>query len=105
MHGLKTQIEDVRTKWLDELPSILWAYRTTPRTTTQETPFALTYRVEAIIPAEIGIPSNRIQGFITKDNNEQLKLTLDGLEPPRKEAAVRMARYKGQIARYYNAKV
>ena len=64
LHGLKTRIESAQTGWIDELPTILWAYRTTPRTATQETPFALTYGAEAVIPAEIGVPSGRVQNFI-----------------------------------------
>ena len=64
LHGLKTRIESARTGWLDELPTILWAYRTTPRTATQETPFALTYGAEAVIPAEIGMSSGRVQYFV-----------------------------------------
>ncbi|XP_071907810.1 uncharacterized protein [Coffea arabica] len=105
LHGLKTRIELARTGWLDELPTILWAYRTTPRTATQETPFALTYGAEAVIPAEIGVPSCRVQNFIAQDNEEELRLNLDLLEVRREEAAIRMAKYKGQIARHYNARV
>ncbi|XP_071920768.1 uncharacterized protein [Coffea arabica] len=105
LHGLKTRIEFARTGWMDELPTILWAYRTTPRTATQETPFALTYGAEAVIPAEIGIPSGRVQNFIARDNEDELRLNLDLLEGRREEAAIRMAKYKGQIARHYNARV
>ncbi|CDO99984.1 unnamed protein product [Coffea canephora] len=105
LHGLKTRVELARTGWLDELPTILWAYRTTPRTATQETPFALTYGAEAVIPAEIGVPSCRVQNFIAWDNEEELRLNLDLLEARREEAVIRMAKYKGQIARHYNARV
>nr|XP_027088665.1 uncharacterized protein LOC113710014 [Coffea arabica] len=105
LHGLKTRMEFARTGWLDELPTILWAYRTTPRTATQETPFALTYGAEAVIPAEIGVPSGRVQNFIARDNEDELRLNLDLLEGRREEAAIRMAKYKGQIARHYNARV
>ncbi|XP_071914122.1 uncharacterized protein [Coffea arabica] len=105
LHGLKTRIESARTNWLEELPTILWAYRTTPRTATQETPFVLTYGVEAVIPAEIGVPSGRVQHFVAQDNEEEMRLNLDLLEHRREEAAIRMAKYKGQVARYYNARV
>ncbi|XP_027096297.2 uncharacterized protein [Coffea arabica] len=105
LHGLKTRIESARTGWLDELPTILWAYRTTPRTATQETPFALVYGVEAVIPAEIGMPSARVQHFVAQGNNEEMRLDLDLLEHKREEAAIRMAKYKSQVARYYNARV
>ena len=43
--------------WPEELLSILWAYRTTVRTPTRETPFWLTYRREAVIPAKVGLTS------------------------------------------------
>ena len=36
---IKTQLEGANGIWPDELPSILWAYRTTIRTPTGETPF------------------------------------------------------------------
>ncbi|XP_071916134.1 uncharacterized protein [Coffea arabica] len=90
---------------IDELPTILWAYRTTSRTATQETPFALTYGAEALIPAEIGVPSGRVQNFIAQDNEDQLRLNLDLLEQRREETAIRMAKYKGQVVRHYNARV
>lgn len=43
--------------WVDELPSVLCGYHCTPQSTTQETPFRLTYGIEAMIPIEIGEPS------------------------------------------------
>ncbi|XP_071926220.1 uncharacterized protein [Coffea arabica] len=105
LHGLRTRIESAQTGWLDELPTILWAYRTTPRTATQETPFVLTYGVETVIPTEIGVPSGRVQHFVAQGNEEEMRFDLDMLEYRREETAIRMAKYKGQIARYYNAMV
>ncbi|GER28787.1 gag-pol polyprotein [Striga asiatica] len=42
-----------------ELPHVLWAYRTTARSSTGETPFSLTYGSEAMIPVELGSPTYR----------------------------------------------
>ena len=36
---IKTRLERAKGIWPDELPSVLWAYRTTARTPTGETPF------------------------------------------------------------------
>ena len=36
---IKTRLEGVKGIWSDELPSVLWAYKTTARTPTGETPF------------------------------------------------------------------
>ena len=36
---IKAWLEGAKGIWPDELPSVLWAYRTTARTPTKETPF------------------------------------------------------------------
>ncbi|KAL2227023.1 UNVERIFIED_CONTAM: Retrovirus-related Pol polyprotein from transposon [Sesamum indicum] len=53
LQHLKARLSS-KKEWSDELPGVLWAYRTTPRTSTGETPFSLVYGSEAVIPAEIG---------------------------------------------------
>ena len=45
---IKTKLDDAKGTWPEELPIVLWAYRTTARTPTGETPFRLTYRTEEI---------------------------------------------------------
>ena len=44
---------------MEELPGVLWAYRTTARKPTGVSPFALTYEMEEVIPTEIGLPTVR----------------------------------------------
>ena len=38
---IKTQLKGAKGIWSEELPSVLWAYQTTIRTPTGETPFRL----------------------------------------------------------------
>ena len=57
---LKTRLEGAKGVWPDELPGVLWAYRTTVRTPTGETPFKMAYRSEAVIPAEVHMANNRV---------------------------------------------
>ena len=73
--------------WLEELPSILWAYRTIARTPTRETPFNLTYGTEAVIPIEIGLTNLRIEFFDEHNNDDQLKVNLDCLDEIRDQTA------------------
>ncbi|XP_070009633.1 uncharacterized protein [Nicotiana sylvestris] len=47
-------------QWHKKLPFALLGYRTTVRTSTGETPYMLVYGTEAVIPAEVEIPSLRI---------------------------------------------
>ncbi|XP_059650191.1 uncharacterized protein LOC132295951 [Cornus florida] len=56
---LKKKLEKLKSKWCENRPSMLWAYRTTPRRPTGESPFAMTYGSEAVIPTESAIPTLR----------------------------------------------
>jgi len=91
--------------WPKELPSILWAYRTTARTPTGETPFNLTYSTEAVILVEIGLTSLRKEFFDERSNDDQLKLNLDCLDEVRDPASQGMAKYQQKMAKYYNQRV
>ena len=46
--------------WHEKLPYALLGYRTTIRTSTRAIPYALMYRMEVVLSAEIEIPSLRI---------------------------------------------
>ncbi|RVX06608.1 Gag-Pol polyprotein [Vitis vinifera] len=59
--ALKKRLEQAKGKWVEELPSVLWAYRTTPGRPTGNTPFALAYGMDAVIPTEIGLPTIRTE--------------------------------------------
>ena len=65
---IKTQLKGAKGIWLNELPSVLWAYRTTVRTSTGETPFKLAYGSEAIILAEVHMASHRVKEYQAEEN-------------------------------------
>ena len=54
---IKTSLEGAKGAWLEELKNVLWAYRTTTRVLIGETPFRLTFGIEAIILVEVGLTS------------------------------------------------
>ena len=84
---IKVRLEVAKGAWPEELPNVLWAYKTTARTPTGETPFRLTYGTEAIILVEIGITFMKREFFQEGDNNDQLKVNLDCLDKTREEAS------------------
>ena len=55
--ALKTKLEDHKGKWVEYLPEVLWAYRTTSKSATRETSFALAFSNEAVAPIEVGLES------------------------------------------------
>ncbi|KAL0454586.1 UNVERIFIED_CONTAM: hypothetical protein Slati_0797800 [Sesamum latifolium] len=83
LQHLKTRLEGAKSSWVEELPGVLWAYRTTPRSSTGETPFCLVYGSEAIIPAEIGEETQRVTQYDPKENQEARAFDLAVVEEKR----------------------
>ena len=57
--GLKKRLDDAKGRWVEELPHVLWAYRTTPRRSIEETPFSMSYGAKVVILIETGFPTLR----------------------------------------------
>ena len=50
---LRTKLKDLKGKWVEYLPEVLWAHRTTCKSATRETPLALAFGTEAVAPIEV----------------------------------------------------
>ncbi|KAK4389424.1 hypothetical protein Sango_2279400 [Sesamum angolense] len=53
VQDIKKRLDRSGGNWVEELTSVLWSYRTTPRSSTGESPFSLVYGTKALIPAEL----------------------------------------------------
>ncbi|XP_027169542.1 uncharacterized protein LOC113769278 [Coffea eugenioides] len=94
--------------WHKKLPYVLMAYRTAIRTSIGATPYNLMYGMEAMLPAEVEIPSLRIlmeaklnEADWIKQRHEQLSL----IDEKRLNAICHGQYYQKRIARAYNKKV
>ena len=67
-HNLKRKLKNLKEKWADDLSEVLWAFKTTTKSTTEETLFSLAYRYKAMIPVEIGAGSSRRDNFDSEQN-------------------------------------
>src|SRR6266511_2664341 len=70
-------------KWVKELPSVLWALRTSPSRATGESPFFLTYGSKAVLPTELEFGSPRVRNFNEKKSKDSRLEDLDQLEEAR----------------------
>ena len=103
--ALKTKLEDLKGKWVEYLPKVLWAHRTTCKSATQETPFALAFDTKVVAPVKVGLKSPRIEFANTEHNEEALRLNLDLLEEKREQVLKSIEDYHRKTARYYVRRV
>ena len=88
MNGLKKRLDDAKGKWVEKLPHVLWTYQTTPRRSTGENSFSMTYGAVTVIPLEIGFPTLRTSSFTLSSNDGLLEKSLDLIEERRENAMV-----------------
>ena len=63
MDSLKAKVDRLSGKWAEELPRILWEYRTTRRSPTEESQFRLAFGLEAVLRIELELPNIQVQSY------------------------------------------
>jgi transposase InsO family protein len=105
LQGIKTRVYDrlmaYDTKWVEELPPVLWAIRTTPTTSNKETPFFLVCRSEAMFPTELRHQSTRVQKYSDEEQDERRSDDVNVLEEHRERAAA----YQQALHRYHEKRI
>ncbi|XP_042969058.1 uncharacterized protein LOC122301739 [Carya illinoinensis] len=102
---LKKKVAKNKRDWADELPEILWAYRTTTKTPTGESPFTLAFGCKAVTPVEVGLPTYRTSHFSNAQNDKKIEEYLDLLEEEREMTKVQMLQEKKKAEQYFNKRV
>ena len=105
MNGLKKRLDNAKGRWVEELAHVLWTYRTTPRRSTGEIPFSMTYGAEAVIPLEVNFPTQRTTTFCPATNDKLLEKSLDLIDERREGAMVHLANYQQKLKQGYDAMV
>ena len=76
-----------------------------PRQSTGETPFAITYGAEAVIPLEANFPMLITNSFTPSGNDELLGESLDLIKERRERAMIHLAYYHQKLKQGYDANV
>ncbi|GJY13964.1 reverse transcriptase domain-containing protein [Tanacetum coccineum] len=103
--GIKARFDTRSKNWMEEISHVLWAHLTMIKSSNGDAPFSLTYGTEAVIPSEIGMPTLRTAEVDMVQNKQALEINLDFLEERREQAAIREAKSKAKMEKYYNSKV
>ncbi|GLU23410.1 hypothetical protein SLE2022_394160 [Rubroshorea leprosula] len=72
---------------------------------TGETPFSLAYGAEAVIPVEVGLPSDRTGRHDDFNNEQLLRENLDFVEKVREMSRIRNVAHQNRVAKFYNKRV
>ncbi|GJU94746.1 reverse transcriptase domain-containing protein [Tanacetum coccineum] len=91
--GMERRLGKTHQGWVDELPQVLWAHRTTLKSSNGETPFSLIYGSKAVIQIEISVETRRIQDFDPKENEKRYREDLDILEQISGITSIKEAHY------------
>nr|GEW59059.1 hypothetical protein [Tanacetum cinerariifolium] len=102
---IKAHLSEGNKNWLEEHPRVLWAHRTMIKSSNDDTLFSLTYGTEAVIPAEIRMPTYSTTVVDAVHNDEELRLNLDLHEERRERFVIREAKAKLKMTKYYNTRV
>jgi len=106
LRGIRRRLETVKPRWAEKLHAVLWAYRTTPHSTTGESPFRLTYGTEVVIPIELTELTWRTDADTNFPTNAvNLREELEFVDEVKSEAALRETTLKHKIAARHSKKV
>ncbi|KAL0854083.1 hypothetical protein Bca101_059235 [Brassica carinata] len=107
LDGLKKRLEAKKGRWAEELEGVIWSHRTTPRRATGETPFALVYGTECMIPTEVEFTGVQRRFLPEREdlNNAKLLDELNLVNERRYQALIRIQNYQHAAAEYYNSNV
>ena len=83
---LRKRLDNAKGRWPEELVEVLWAYRCTPKSATNESPFSLVYGADAMIPVKIGEPSLRRELYDPIQNHQNMSTHLNLLSELREKA-------------------
>ena len=97
LNNIKNKLDAYKEEWVAELHNIIWAYRTTPRTATGESPYGLCYDTEAILPTEILVGTTKTSMVNSGLNNKALSLEKDLLEGKHNKSYIHMMHYQQML--------
>src|SRR4051812_30677583 len=91
--------------WTQELPSVLWSFRTTPNSSTGYTPFFMVHGAEAVLPAEVCRKAPRVVAYSEAESTDALEDAVDTLDEARDIAAARSTVYQQSLRNYHSRRL
>jgi hypothetical protein len=104
-HHIFDDASNYATRWLAELPHVIWGLRTQVSFATGFSPFFLVYGLEAILPTDVTFGAPHIQFYEEGEAEQTRRVDLDSLEGQRMAAVMRQACHDQQLCWYHDCNV
>lgn len=100
-------VDNHKTTWHRKLYSMLWAYRTSVKTTTGFTPFQIAFGLEVVLPIECDIPSLKLVVEFLPDitAKKEWLLSLDQLDETCRDATLALEAHQCQVKAQYEKSI
>lgn len=106
LQGIKDRIfngtSQYGTRWLGELPHVIWGLRSQVSSATCDTLFFLVYRSEAILPTDLAFGTTFIQYYKESTAEETRKVDVDSIEEYRVAVLMQHTRHEQQLHHYHD---
>jgi hypothetical protein len=100
-HKIFDRLKPYASKWVKELPSVLWTLRTTPSHPTSHTLFSLVHESKAMLPTEVENKSFHVQLFSEEQSNDSRVNDLTRLEELCEATVIQSAKHQQSMRRYH----
>jgi hypothetical protein len=94
--------EDYRSKWIDELPKVVWGLGTQVSRATRYSPFLLVYGSEVVLLGDLIWTSPRIKQYDEWEAKHTRRPELDSIEEVRVNATLQSTRQLQGLRSHYN---
>lgn len=102
---MKRTLDKSKGKWLDLLPSVMWAYRATSHLAIEKSPFVLAFGVKVLVLPKLNVLSTCVSNISMKWNLQMATMELDYLEEKRRDALLWLKNYQSKATHHYNSSV
>ncbi|XP_073358119.1 uncharacterized protein [Aegilops tauschii subsp. strangulata] len=103
LQGLKPRLmrdlEHAAGAWVTKVSSVLWGLRTTPKRSTNRTPFFMVYGTEVVLPSDLFHNAPRVELYSEAEAEQAHQDAVDLLEEEREMALIRSTIYQQDHAR------
>ncbi|XP_074356188.1 uncharacterized protein LOC141695878 [Apium graveolens] len=104
LQGLKKRVNELPRLWVDELPNVLWSYRTTSKSATGISPFKMAFGLEVVSPVEVYLNSLRVEYFDVEVSREGIQLHNVLMKEVRDEASMKVLQQQARTIAYSTRK-